>query len=334
MGLRNRLIVTTSLQHDAGMASLKSNPTIGDVCLEGFEPPEGLVPVAVYADFTAASDAGLAILAMGKSYWTLMHEAQYVLCVANPDVELAVAELRAVAALDSSPRMFGGTRYREFTFGYLSFGIYAALLIACFVWQQGGEIVDVGRVDSIRMVESGEWARALTALMLHGDVVHLVSNLVAGMGFAFFVARFFGASAGWLLILMSGILGNALNAWVYFPEAHYSIGASTAVFGALGLLTGVGLWVALSEAKQAWSVPRWFMPVFGGVTLLGLIGIGDGALDGIVDVAAHISGFFCGTVLGMVGAIFQRVFVAWDRHRFWIGWISLAMVALAWAMVL
>ena len=315
------------------MASLKNGEAVGEINLDGFEPPEGLVPVALYLDFARAGEGGLAILAMGKSYWTLLHAGQYVLCVAEGDVPAVVDELRAVAALEAAPRRFGATRYREFSFGYRSFVFYALLLIGCFWWQQGGGVAEAGRVDSIRMVEDAEWARALTALMLHGDLVHLVSNLVAGLGFAFFVARFFGAAAGWLLILLSGVAGNALNGWVYYPEAHFSIGASTAVFGALGLLTGVGLWVALSETRQTWLVPRWFVPVFGGVTLLGLIGIGDGALDGLVDVAAHISGFLCGLLIGLLGAIFQPVFVAWQKHRVWIALLSLALIGLAWLRV-
>ena len=313
------------------MASLKNHPQAGEVSLESFRAPEGLVPVAAYPDFAAAGDAGLVILAMGKPYWTLMHEAHYVLCVVTADAQSVVAELHAVAALDASPRRLDGTRYQEFSFGCRSFLLYAVVLIACFWWQKDGRLVDAGRVDSIRMMEDGEWARALTGLMLHGDVVHLVSNVLAGMGFAFFVARFFGAAAGWFLILLSGALGNALNAWVYYPEAHYSIGASTAVFGALGLLTGIGLWVSLSEAKQAWSVPPWFMPVFGGVTLLGLIGVGDGL--GLVDVSAHISGFLCGMLLGMIGAIFQHVFVHWQKQSVWIATFSVSLVALAWALV-
>lgn len=312
------------------MASLKNSPRIGKISLDGFEPPEGLAPVAVYDDFSAANDGGLAILAMGKAYWVLMYEAHYVICVPLGDEALVTVELRAVAALDSTPRSFGGTRYRDFSFGYLSFVLYAALLIACFVWQQSSTATDLGRTDSMRMIEGGQWARALTALTLHGDVVHLVSNLVAGMGFAVFVARFFGAASGWLLILISGVMGNVLNAWVYYPEAHFSIGASTAVFGALGILTGVGVWLAVTEAKQAWSVPRWFLPVFGGVTLLGLIGIGDGALDGMVDVAAHISGFLCGILLGFVCAIFQRAFVYLETKRFGVGLLTLALVVVAW----
>lgn len=316
------------------MASLKNRLLDPSAVAADFEAPEGLVPVGAYKDFGSAGEAGLAILAMGKAYWTLQHAADYIICVRHEDADAVRAELRAVAELASRPRHFGATRFREFTFGYLSFGWYAALLIGGFIWQQSGAPVAAGRGDAVAMMEGGEWARAVTALMLHGDVVHLASNLVAGMGFAFCVARFFGAASGWLLILLCGALGNALNAWVYYPEPHYSIGASTAVFAALGLLTGAGVWVALKEARQSWALPPWAIPVFGGVTLLGLVGIGDGSLNGIVDVAAHISGFFCGLLVGFVGAIFQPVFVAWERHRVWIGALSLGLVGLAWAAVL
>lgn len=316
------------------MASPKNTLPESQRIASDFEAPEGLVPVARYPDFSSAGEAGLAILAMGKAYWMLQSAADYVICVRDEDQAAVSLELRAMAELAGRPRHFGATRFREFSFGYRSFVMYAALLIACFVVQQSGPALEAGRGDAVAMIEGGQWARAVTALMLHGDVVHLVSNLVAGMGFAFCVARFFGAASAWLMILVSGALGNALNAWVYYPQAHYSIGASTAVFAALGLMTGAGVWVALKEARQTWSMPPWFIPVFGGVTLLGLVGIGDGSLNGIVDVAAHISGFFCGFLLGLMGALFQAVFVAWERHRIWIGALSLGIVGLAWAVVL
>jgi len=275
------------------------------------------------------NDAGLAILAMGKPYWTLLHGSDYILCVRSADEAVAVEELRAVAALASKQPGLSRLEFHLFSFGIFSFGIFGAVLIAVFALQQRTDWLESGRVDSIRMVEQGEWLRALTALTLHGDSVHLVSNLVAGAGFAWLVARFFGAAAGWSLILLSGFLGNALNAWVQYPAPHFSIGASTAVFGALGLLTGIGLWVAIAEPKQTWSLPRWSMPVFGGVTLLGLIGMGDGL--GLVDVGAHISGFLCGSLLGCLGAVFQGVFVAANRYRFWIGTLVWTLLALAWA---
>jgi len=314
------------MQHDTGMASLKNGDEESANLPNSFEAPEGLVPVAVFESFASSSDAGLVILAMGKAYWTLLHEERYVLCVAERDETAILKELETVAGLSQRRRFKPLSRYLEFSFGYHSFVFYALLLITCFVWQKGGQIQGAGRIDAVAMLEQHEWWRAATALTLHSDVVHLVSNLVAGMGFAFFVARFFGAASGWLLITLSGILGNALNAWVYYPQDHYAIGASTAVFGALGLLTGVGLWMALTEGEPMWSMPRWLMPIFGGLTLLGLIGVGDG----LVDVAAHISGFLCGGLIGLFGAIFQPRFAQVEKNRVWIGFLPPMFVMVAW----
>ena len=312
------------------MASLKATMASGRLPPEDFEPPEGLVAVAMFDDFAKAGESGLAILAMGNAYWTLLHEGAYVLCVDPGKAEAVRSELRELAILESRRKRRRSVDYREFSFGWFSFLLYAVVLIGGFMLQEALELGPYGRVDALAMMDSGEWWRALSALTLHGDVVHLVSNLVAGMGFAFFVARFFGAAAGWLLILLSGSAGNALNAWVYYPEPHFSIGASTAVFGALGLLTGVGVWVALSEPEQRWTLPRWLVPVFGGLTLLGLIGVGDG----LVDVAAHISGFFCGFLLGVVGANFQKVFARLERWGYWLGGLSLLLVVGAWVLAL
>lgn len=314
------------MQDERANASLKNNSQIGEISLDGFETPDGLRVVAVYRDFVVSGESGLVILAMGKAYWTLFHEGLYVLCVAENDADVVVDELLAVAQLDGGTQRRGQVAYREFTFGFLSFILYGVVLIGCFILQQHYGWSAHGRVDATQMVESSQWSRAVTALTLHADLVHLVSNLVAGMGFTFFVARFFGAAAAWFLVLLSGALGNALNAWVYFPEPHFSVGASTGVFGALGLLTGIGIWVALAEAKQAWSVPKWFLPVLGGTTLLGLTGVGDG----LVDVAAHISGFVCGLVFGFVGAIAQGAFVFLQRWKWAVGAASLCIVAGAW----
>ncbi|MDP4880289.1 MAG: rhomboid family intramembrane serine protease [Opitutales bacterium] len=316
------------------MASLKVNDTELDEALEGFETPEGLVAVALHDGFTESSEVGLAILAIGEAYWTLVHEGAYVICVDQQREEPIRAELAAYELVRKKRLRPLTLRTHEFRFNGWSFVAYCVLLIAVFSMQGAYDLASFGRVDAVTMIDQGQWWRAVTALTLHADIVHLVSNLVAGMGFAFFVARFFGAFAGWGLIFLSGCLGNLLNAWVYYPDPHFSIGASTAVFGALGLLTGIGVWVALAEPDQRWTLPRWLVPVFGGFTLLGLIGVGDG-LDGLVDVAAHISGFLCGLVLGLVGAIFQRLFVRFEGPLHYVaGLASLAFVGLAWWLAL
>lgn len=317
-------------EHVYLMASSKAQ-AIGDaLALNGFEPPEGLIAVAVHEDFARSGEAGLVILAMGDAYWTLMHEESYVLCVYEARAAAIHAELEATALLDSKKVVEVGSRYQDFEFGWISFAVYVVVLIGIFIFQSSQGLIELGRADAVGIVDRGEWWRAVTALTLHADAVHVVSNLVAGLGFAFFVARFFGAAGGCLLILLSGVAGNWLNAWVYYPEPHFSIGASTAVFGALGLLTGVGVWVALAEPLQRRALPRWMVPIFGGLTLLGLIGVGDGLVDGLVDVAAHISGFMCGVVLGMIGALFQPLFVKIQRLCIWVALLTGCLVAMAW----
>jgi len=300
------------------------------VDLVDFEPEEGLVAVAVFDDYTQAGEAGLAILAMGNAYWMVLHEERYVICVLEARVVAVCAELDAMAALESRRHRGGQFEYEEFDFGWVSFVLYAAVLIACFAWQGRADIVTSGQADAVAIVDGEQWWRAVTALTLHADVVHLVSNLISGMGFAFFVCRFFGAAAGWLLVLLSGVAGNVLNAVVYYPEPHYSIGASTAVFGALGLLTGVGLWAAVSAPDRRLSLPRWLVPLFGGLTLLGLFGVGEGD----VDVAAHISGFLCGVILGALGACVQRWFVRLQRWALLIGGLALFLIGGAWWLAL
>ncbi len=309
------------------MASLKAIGAKGvPTDLVDFELDEGLVAVAVFDDYIKAGEAGLAILAMGDAYWMILHAGRYVICVVENRQAAVSAELDAWAALESGRGRGARFEYQEFDFGWLSFALYTVVLTACFVWQGRADMVSAGQVDSVAMVQGSQWWRAVTALTLHADVVHLVSNLISGMGFVFFVCRFFGAGAGWLLVLLSGIAGNVLNAVVYYPEAHFSIGASTAVFGALGLLTGVGIWAAVSDPDHRLSLPRWLIPVFGGLTLLGLFGVGDGN----VDVAAHISGFACGAVFGALGACVQRWFSVLQRWSIACGALSLVLLALAW----
>lgn len=311
------------------MASLKIGTGESRWMELGFEPPAGLQPVAAFESFRAVGDSGLAILAMGYPYWTFLHEGNYVLCVQVEQADVVLRELRELTQLKHRPSGVSTLDYHEFRVRPFSFILFALVLIACFVAQPLFDLLPLGRFDAQLMVGQGQWWRALTALSLHADVVHLVSNLVAGLGFAFFVARFFGAAAGWCLILLSGFFGNVLNALVYYPQAHLSIGASTAVFGGLGLLSGVGIWMTFFDSKGALDLPRWLLPLFAGLTLLGLIGVGDGVT---VDVAAHISGFICGLFWGCFGACFQRFFVRLESYALLLGCLLLLVLAGGWGI--
>lgn len=148
-----------------------------------------------------------------------------------------------------------------------------------------------GVMDAVRVTQ-GEWWRTVTALTLHGDLAHLVSNSGFGAVFGLFVGRYLGSGLGWLLVLLAGACGNGINA--FFQGAGFrSVGASTATFAALAL---AGAFVWRRGYLRGWDWRRRFAPVFGGLALLAYTGFGGGN----TDVMAHVFGFACGLVLGLL----------------------------------
>lgn len=140
------------------------------------------------------------------------------------------------------------------------------------------------------LIVGGEWWRLITSLTLHSDVAHLASNLAIGGVFVFLLCRELGSGLAWSLILLSGALGNLCNAWVQ-PAAHNSVGASTAVFGTVGILA------ALSQVRyRTWLRRRWPLPVAASMALLAVLG-SEGKNT---DVGAHLFGLLCGIVIGIV----------------------------------
>ncbi|MEQ1853977.1 MAG: rhomboid family intramembrane serine protease, partial [Chthoniobacteraceae bacterium] len=157
--------------------------------------------------------------------------------------------------------------------------------------------------DAIR---AGEWWRIFTALTLHGDVEHLVSNMsLAVFVFAFVLWRF-GVGAGLLGTILGGAMGNLLNAFAHVAKSHHSIGSSTALFASLGLLAGGELASRLMHraTRTGWHL---LVPLGAGFAFLALFGGGRMNADGTpirdagrVDVMAHLFGLAAGVALGAI----------------------------------
>lgn len=304
------------------MASLKTNANLRTSLPEGFEAPEGLVAVAAFDDYRDANDAGLAVLAMGGVYWMIYAEPVYVLCVHQARAHAVQSELEAYWALQVGKPLSSG-QWPLVDISFVSFLIYGLGLCGIFLGQPWWNLVEIGRMDAVMVVERWQIWRAVTALTLHSDVVHLVSNIVGGIGFVLLVCRLFGAGLGWLLVLLSGVLGNLITAVLYYPDPHLAIGASTAVFGALGVLTASGIWMTVSAREVKLSLPQWMLPLVGGVVLLGLLGVGEGP----VDVLAHLNGFLAGAVLGLGVSTLRGALI---QHQLLAGSAVLLLTLLAW----
>jgi len=174
--------------------------------------------------------------------------------------------------------------------------------------------------SSARYVVSGEWYRCATALLLHADSIHLVGNMVGLTIFATAVCSITGWGMGWLLILASGISGNLINAYVY-GYGHSSIGASTAVFGALGLLSSYQF---LKKIQAPGSRFQLLLPLGAGLALLAFTGSSSHT-----DIMAHLFGFFSGVFMGLVYYWFVRVPFGWRYQAGALAGVIFVLVA-AW----
>ena len=170
-------------------------------------------------------------------------------------------------------------------------------------------------------IMSGQWWQCVTALTLHSGPVHLISNLAIGGTFIFLLCRELGSGLAWSLLLASGALGNLINAWVQSP-VHRSVGASTAVFGAVGILAAISMMRYRQQQQR-----RWFIAVAAGLALLAILGT-EGKQT---DLGAHLFGFVAGVLSGMAAEFvvgkYGRPGVVLNSL---LAFMSVALVVTAW----
>jgi membrane associated rhomboid family serine protease len=203
---------------------------------------------------------------------------------------------------------------------------WIVLLLAAFYAQvtgwQGVDFVAAGGLDGAA-VRGGEWWRVVTALTLHGDAAHVLANIGFGAFFVVYAAQYLGSGAAGLLVLAAAAAGNAMDV-LLLPPTHRAIGASTAVFAALGV---VAAWVWMTQTRRAVGWARRYAPLVGGVMLLAWIGTGDEK----TDVVAHLTGFVAGLAAGAwAGWHGPAAWALTARLQASLGGVALAVVALAW----
>ena len=265
--------------------------------------PENLpvVEVGRFERLSEARERGLVVSAMELPHWIVRDGRSFVLWVEWPSRDAVVRELETYEA-ERRARIASQLPERAsekisttslYIAGWLMSAFWLAQNVLSESWARRGA------ADSAR-ITAGEWWRAVTALTLHGDLPHFVANLATGLLFAAFLIPQLGAGLAWLTIIITGLLGNLLNAWFYSRHAHVSIGASTAVFGALGLLVA-GEFIARLSASQTRQWWQLIVPIGAGLGLLAFLGVGD-EQGNRTDYMAHLWGFMAGLMIGAPAA--------------------------------
>lgn len=184
--------------------------------------------------------------------------------------------------------------------------------------------VELGNAHAEKILR-GEWWRLISALTLHSGPLHLTSNIALGAIFMVRLCRLLGSGRAWFLVLSAGALGNLLNAVIQSPD-HRSIGASTAVFGAVGLLATINMLHFRSNLRR-----RWPLPLAAALGLLALLGAGGEN----TDIGAHLFGFLFGIGLGLVPGYFtQGLKRSWGQINKGLAFLSAILVLASWWLAL
>ncbi len=262
--------------------------------------PKGTVDAGVYASRPDGFAHSVVVLAMGESCWLIrVGEGWHLRVKASVGdsvrYQLACYDRESVGwppRLAVDPAAMSRRRLP------LSPLFWAFGVVGVF-WAQGRwpGLTDVGLLDAERVFGHGEWWRAATALWLHGDAGHLVSNLGSGLWVFFAVMLTFGVRAGWAWLTVAAVAGNLAAVLLHHADDYRSLGASTAIFAGLGLLAGRAVQVmSRSDHPQRWRAT--LVPLASGVVVLGLFGAGG--LN--IDVLAHGTGFGAGLLTGFVAS--------------------------------
>ena len=206
-------------------------------------------------------------------------------------------------------------------------GAVAAVALLGFFAVTGGtnkavSALERGSANAARILDGELW-RTVTALTLHADVAHALSNAVALAIFFGVLSSQLGAGVAGALVLVAGTGAYLANAYFQGPP-HNAVGASTAVFAAVGILGSLAM---VRRRRESGEQRRAWIGLAAALALLGMLGSGGAR----VDVLAHVLGFLIGAVMGVIIApVLPRVSGA--AIQWLCGVATIALILYCWIL--
>ena len=166
---------------------------------------------------------------------------------------------------------------------------------------------------------AGHWWTLLTATYLHGDVLHILFNMLWLRDLGAQVEREYGASRFLVIYTIAGLAGSGLSTLL---GTGYSVGASGAIFGLFGALIFYG-WhrggtfgSAIFRRTLFWA---------GLLFLYGLAGSN-------VDNWGHLGGFIGGLIMAVILRYEDRLRQGLGHHL--AALLTLAFIILCFSLML
>ena len=162
----------------------------------------------------------------------------------------------------------------------------------------GNALYEIGRLTAYDVLQKGEYGRLLWAMFLHGDIGHIVNNMLLVFFMGSMIEKEIGHIPYVIVYFLSGLGGNLLSLWwkILTDSPAGSIGASGAVFGLDGVLLALVLFSG--RRLETVTMPRLLVMI--------VYSLYSGFTGRNIDNAAHVGGLLIGFVLGSVMSLFMR----------------------------
>lgn len=193
-----------------------------------------------------------------------------------------------------------------------------------------GALFGLGGISPLVLVRMGSsssfldiaqpW-RLITAIFLHGSLLHLGFNMWVLLDLAPTIEELYGSARFLFVFIVTGTCGYILS----FLTGHAnSVGASGSLLGLIGLL------LALTGGRQSMGMRMLRSQLLYWIAYIAILGI---LMPGI-DNYAHIGGFVGGFLLGKIMADRQPADVLERRRAYALGWTTGFVVLISFVLML
>jgi rhomboid protease GluP len=191
------------------------------------------------------------------------------------------------------------------------------------LWGMGGEAAyRLGASNPYSIFLMHEWYRLVTAMYLHGGLIHIGFNMMVLMDIGPVVEELYGSARYFFLYTATGVVGFLFSA---FFGGHNALGASAPILGLVGLMLAVTTKRSGSQIQQLRSrLISWVVTLF-------VIGLMPGLN---VDNWAHGGGLAAGFLLGRLFADRAPMNATERRTAYALGWIAAVVVVSSFVLMI
>lgn len=169
---------------------------------------------------------------------------------------------------------------------------------AVFLFKTGEKPLETLGIQDNKLILEGEWWRLITSNFLHGDISHILGNMVMLVLISRILRNFYSNLQYVVIYMLTGLMGS-LCTLIFMDPNILSLGASGAVMGIGGVLC-----FRMFFGNNA----RYFRRTANCITIVAIVGYNllGGLLDAGINNWAHFAGFITGFFMAWIIHLYQK----------------------------